>query len=599
MSQYDIRKESVLDRLFIFIVVFLKFIYKRIDSTAGLSIHRQCVRLKTDQTDGRIYNESQGRLIENDHSGGGQMRYFNTEGSCSPEEHYMVRLDDRLARIKRQLVDRNKYFVISRGRQYGKTTTLQALAKYLGDTYLVILLDFQRIGTDGFVDSPTFVHAFVGLLIEAVEMDMLGDETMLEPLRELIGKDNAGLNDMFVQLSRMCKNSSRPVVLMIDEVDSASNNQIFIDFLAQLRSYYLARKKMPTFQSVILAGVYDIKNLKLKIRPDSEHQYNSPWNIAADFNIDMNFSTDQITVMLDDYERDHQTGMEVRVVAEEIYAYTSGYPVLVSAICKNIDEELAEESRFEKPRTAWSAQGVAEAVKQILRKSTPLFESMVKQLDLYKDLESMIEGILYQGRRIPFEIDVKPINIGKMMGFLQEENGQVAVANRMFEMKLLNTFIAREALESESYRSAQNDANQFIRNGRLNMSLLLKKFVDHFHEVYDDRDERFIEDNGRRFFLLYLKPIINGTGNYYIEAQTRDARRTDVIVDYRGEQFIVELKIWRGKEYHERGERQLTDYLDYYHKDKGYMVSFNFNQKKETGVKELHIGDKIIVEAVV
>lgn len=527
------------------------------------------------------------------------MRYFNTEGSCSPEEHYMVRLDDRLARIKRQLVDRNKYFVISRGRQYGKTTTLQALAKYLGDTYLVILLDFQRIGTDGFVDSPTFVHAFVGLLIEAVEMETLGGETMLEPLRELIGKDNAGLNDMFVQLSRMCKSSSRPVVLMIDEVDSASNNQIFIDFLAQLRSYYLARKKMPTFQSVILAGVYDIKNLKLKIRPDSEHQYNSPWNIAADFNIDMNFSTDQITVMLDEYERDHQTGMEVRVVAEEIYAYTSGYPVLVSAICKNIDEELAEESRFEKPRTAWSAQGVAEAVKQILRKSTPLFESMVKQLDLYKDLESMIEGILYQGRRIPFEIDVKPINIGKMMGFLQEENGQVAVANRMFEMKLLNTFIAREALESESYRSAQNDANQFIRNGRLNMSLLLKKFVDHFHEVYDDRDERFIEDNGRRFFLLYLKPIINGTGNYYIEAQTRDARRTDVIVDYRGEQFIVELKIWRGKEYHERGERQLTDYLDYYHKDKGYMVSFNFNQKKETGVKELHIGDKIIVEAVV
>lgn len=33
-------------------------------------------------------------------------------------------------------------------------------------------------------------------------------------------------------------------------------------------------------------------------------------------------------------------------------------------------------------------------------------------------------------------------------------------------------------------------------------------------------------------------------GNYYIEAQTRDAKRTDVIVDYLGEQFIVELKIF-------------------------------------------------------
>lgn len=99
--------------------------------------------------------------------------------------------------------------------------------------------------------------------------------------------------------------------------------------------------------------------------------------------------------------------------------------------------------------------------------------------------------------------------------------------------------------------------------------------------------------------MLYLKPIINGTGNYYLEAQTRDARRTDVIVDYLGEQFIVEMKIWHGNEYNERGEKQLAEYLAYYHLKKGYMLSFNFNQKKETGVKEIRFEDKIIVEAVV
>ena len=60
-------------------------------------------------------------------------RYFNTEGLCRPEEHYMVRLDDRMAQIKRKLVDRKKYFVINKGRQYGKTTTLRALAAYLAD----------------------------------------------------------------------------------------------------------------------------------------------------------------------------------------------------------------------------------------------------------------------------------------------------------------------------------------------------------------------------------------------------------------------------------------------------------------------------------
>ena len=131
------------------------------------------------------------------------------------------------------------------------------------------------------------------------------------------------------------------------------------------------------------------------------------------------------------------------------------------------------------------------------------------------------------------------------------------------------------------------------------MDRILERFVEHFTDIYGDNDEKFIETYGRKFFLLYLKPIINGTGNYYIEAQTRDARRTDVIVDYLGEQFVIELKIWRGNEYNERGEQQLTEYLDYYHLDKGYLLSFNFNQKKEVGVKELRIGDKIVVEAVV
>ena len=103
----------------------------------------------------------------------------------------------------------------------------------------------------------------------------------------------------------------------------------------------------------------------------------------------------------------------------------------------------------------------------------------------------------------------------------------------------------------------------------------------------------------KEVFLLFLKPIINGVGNYYVEAQTRDARRTDVIVDYLGEQFIIELKIWRGSEYNERGEQQLAAYLDAYHVKKGYMLSFNFNKKKEIGVKEIQVGDRTIVEAVV
>ena len=51
--------------------------------------------------------------------------------------------------------------------------------------------------------------------------------------------------------------------------------------------------------------------------------------------------------------------------------------------------------------------------------------------------------------------------------------------------------------------------------------------------------------------------------------------------------------------YIDKGEKQLMDYLDHKQIKKGYMVSFNFNKKKEIGVKRIILGDKILVEAVV
>lgn len=34
------------------------------------------------------------------------------------------------------------------------------------------------------------------------------------------------------------------------------------------------------------------------------------------------------------------------------------------------------------------------------------------------------------------------------------------------------------------------------------MELILKKFTEHFTEIYGDQKENFLEENGRRFFLL-------------------------------------------------------------------------------------------------
>ena len=50
------------------------------------------------------------------------MKEFNDTGTCIPEMHYMVEITKKLNKII-DLVQKGKYFVINRPRQYGKTTT--------------------------------------------------------------------------------------------------------------------------------------------------------------------------------------------------------------------------------------------------------------------------------------------------------------------------------------------------------------------------------------------------------------------------------------------------------------------------------------------
>ena len=202
----------------------------------------------------------------------------------------MVPLDDRLDKIKRLYVDRKKYFVINRGRQYGKTTTLMAFAEYLKNDYMVLFMDFQMMSSINFADEQTFTVKFAEYIEKLFSKKEQKDGIDLQALGELASlkeKQNISMDMLFARLSRICETCEKPIVLMIDEVDSASNNQVFIDFLAQLRGYYLNQDYSSSFHSVILAGVYDVKNLKLKMRPEEQHKYNSPWNIAAAFNVDM------------------------------------------------------------------------------------------------------------------------------------------------------------------------------------------------------------------------------------------------------------------------------------------------------------------------
>lgn len=533
-------------------------------------------------------------------------KQFNITGLCVPEKHYMVDISGRLKEI-RKLIDEGAYFTINRARQYGKTTTLNALAGVLADDYFVVRLDFQSLGSASYKDENTFSLAFASCFFRGARLfdrEIAKKNPVCQKLVEMeeTGNNTFDLRRLFQLLLQFCEASAKPVVLMIDEADSASNNQVFLDFLAQLRNYYLERESIGTvtFQSVILAGVYDVRNLKRKIRQDEDHRMNSPWNVATKFKVDMSFSKSDIEGMLKEYEKDHHTGMDTEEMAGLIYDDTSGYPYLVSAFCKLIDEEVGEAESSECKSTAWTREGFLKAERMLLAEKNTLFESLTGKLENYPELNTVLKTVLFTGADIAYNADEPAFDVATMLGFIKNQNGVVRVANRIFETRLYNFYLSAADIQNmDIYKDSQRNKNQFVVDGHLNMRRILEKFAEYFHELYGDREDAFIEDTGRRLFLLYLRPIINGVGNYYIEAQTRNLRRTDVIVDYHGEQYIVEMKIWHGNEYNRRGEKQLVEYLDDYHKTKGYMLSFNFNKNKQVGVQEISVGDKVLIEAVV
>lgn len=497
---------------------------------------------------------------------------FNVTGTCIPDEHYMVDTSLKLEQII-SLIHKGKYFTINRARQYGKTTTLAMLYRRLKDEYVVIRLSFEGIGEESFKDNTVFVRMFVskvGKFFRRTNFSGMAYEKWCRLDEEVLLKSDP-FDYLSDKITDLCVDSGKDVILLIDEVDKTSDNQVFLNFLGMLRSKYLDRAEGldHTFKSVILASVYDVKNLKLKMHPNEGKKYNSPWNIAVDFNVDMSFSPEEIAAMLEEYEADYHTDMDIQTISQEIYFYTSGYPFLVSCLCKWIDECGSK---------IWTVEGVRNAEKELLKTRNTLFDDLVKNVENHEELRSLIESILYDGYSQSFNISDPVIELGAMLGIFVERDHNVAISNLIFETYLYDYVVS---VKSRQQIILSPERSQFIRNGRLDMTHVMIKFQELMKAEYRKEDGKFLEQQGRLLFLCFLKPIINGTGFYYVEPQTRNSSRMDIVVVYGKEEFIIELKIWHGDQYRRDGIKQLENYLDSRGNENGYLVSFSFMKHKE------------------
>lgn len=517
------------------------------------------------------------------------MKTFNIAGKCIPSLHYMADISHQVG-LAVTMLRGGLYFCINRGRQYGKTTTLSQIELAVQNEVSVFSISFESYGDSEFSSieraCSVVIRAMYNTTIWSDQSNLT--EECLSLLKEASKEKTIDVEDFKVLIGMLCQKNSRPIVLIIDEVDKAGNYPAFVHLLSILRDLYLQRDRRPTFLSVILAGVYDVKNLKLKLRPEEQHQYNSPWNIAMPYDADMSLSEAGVAGMLREYASDHELSIDAQRISKEILDYTSGYPFLVSRLCMLMDEA-----------GDWSHEGLLSAVRSILTEQNTLFDDMRKKLADYPKLRKMLYQILFAGDDIPFNQDLQDIDIARMFSFIRNDNGKLKIINRLFETRLYNLFISEEKDTEQTYDRASAEKPSFFKEGHLDMRKVLERFCALYANLYTSRDESFDVNEGRKKFLFFIKPIINGTGNYYTESTTRNQRRTDLIVDYLGEQSIVEMKIWHGQKYNADGEKQLLDYLDAHNLSVGYMLTFNFNKKKESGITEKVFGNKVLIEAVV
>jgi hypothetical protein len=182
-----------------------------------------------------------------------------------------------------------------------------------------------------------------------------------------------------------------------------------------------------------------------------------------------------------------------------------------------------------------------------------------------------------------------------MFGYLTtDKDNNVIVSNQILKEVIYNYMISKTNVVN---MSAYNFKDNFITNNNgLNMEQILLRFQKFMKENYSTRDIEFLERHGVLLFLSFIKPIINGVGFDYKEVQISEERRIDVVIQYNQNKYVIETKIWHGDAAHQKGLKQLKNYLNIKGLDKGYLLIFNFNKNKEYSNEKYIIEEKEIFE---
>ncbi|MCP4685979.1 MAG: ATP-binding protein, partial [bacterium] len=319
------------------------------------------------------------------------MKFFNTAGPVKFDKHYCLpplerfNLDEIL-----KLIGQEKYFVLHAPRQTGKTSALLALMNYLNreGEYICLYVNVEK-GQSAREDVERGVFSFLAEIASRAR-DFLDDRFPVDHMKdimELWGPDSA-LNEM---LSSWTKTLSRPLVLLVDEIDSLVGDTL-ISVLRQIRAGY---DKRPAHfpQSIILCGVRDVRDYRIhSSKEKAVITGGSEFNIKAKSLRLGDFSRVEVQALYQCHTE--ETGQAFTDEAmDEVWRLSAGQPWLVNALAYEVCFEMKAGQNREIAITPEIIGRAAE--KLILRRETHL-DQLIDKLNeerVFRIIDPMMRGV--------------------------------------------------------------------------------------------------------------------------------------------------------------------------------------------------------------
>ncbi|BBC26670.1 AAA-like domain-containing protein [Pseudanabaena sp. ABRG5-3] len=484
-------------------------------------------------------------------------KWFNTAGPCKPDIHYMLSATERLPEIK-QLIAQENYFVIHAPRQVGKTTAMLTLAQELtaSGQYTAVMLSLE-VGAAFSDDLGAAELAILGEWKQSIRFRLPKD---LQPQEWLDSEAGARIG---TSLSNWAEQSSRPLVVFLDEIDALSDETL-ISVLRQIRSGFPNRPQgFP--QSVALVGMRDVRDYKYASGGSDRLNTSSPFNIKVRSFTLSNFTLEDVRKLYQQHT--DATGQVFTPEAVDLaFHLTQGQPWLVNAIAKEIVEYITKD-----PAIPITPELVNEAKEILIKRQDTHLDSLAERLREDR-VRAIIQPILSGQELVNMpEDDLRfVLDLGLCS---RDSRGGIQIANPIYRE------IIPKVLASITIASLTSiDPTWLDNDGNLNPQALLDSFIlfwrQHGEPLFGSTP--YPEIAPHIVLMAFLHRVVNGGGTLEREYAIGSGRM-DICLRYGKVTLAMELKVWADKRPDplKEGLPQIDKYLSGLSLDTGWLVIFD------------------------